>query len=83
MLGHEALLAYVGPGADLGLVSYALAFLAWIVLSFGALVLWPIRAMIRRLRVRKGDIQDFDGVPTTSSGPPSTPIQRRENDGRE
>jgi hypothetical protein len=46
----EIVLAYAGPGADLGFLTYALGLLAWIVVSFSALVLWPVRSLLRYLR---------------------------------
>jgi hypothetical protein len=43
-------LAYIGPGADLGFVSYFMSLLAWAGLAFSASLLWPIYALARYLR---------------------------------
>ena len=46
-------LAYIGPGAGFALGGSLLFGLAGIVVAFGALLLWPLRALIRALRGRR------------------------------
>ena len=48
-------LAYAGPGAGLELIPYFLGFLAWAGVALGAVLLWPVTALIRRLRGIKDD----------------------------
>ncbi len=43
------LVAYIGPGADLALLSSAIGLLATMGASITFLVLWPIRWLFRRL----------------------------------
>jgi len=43
-------LAYVGPGPGLELLPYFWSLLAWVGLALGAVVLWPVQALVRRLR---------------------------------
>ena len=45
--------AYIGPGAGFALGGSLLFGLAGILVAFGALLLWPLRAVIRHLRGRK------------------------------
>ena len=54
-----AALAYVGPGAGLGVLSALFAILAATVVTILGLLLWPLRAI---LRLRRG------GVPQTQAG---------------
>jgi hypothetical protein len=55
-------LAYIGPGADLSLVSYALALLAFAGTAFSAIFLWPVYALIRK--IRGGKDKSAPAVPT-------------------
>ena len=43
-----AALAYVGPGAGLGMLGVVLAVLAAVLATVVGLVLWPLRALARR-----------------------------------
>jgi hypothetical protein len=45
--------AYVGPGAGMELVGYAMSLLAWIVVAFCSVLLWPIYSLWRRFRKPK------------------------------
>jgi hypothetical protein len=45
-----AKLAYVGPGADLAFVGYAMTLLAWALAAFSAVFLWPVYALLRKIR---------------------------------
>ena len=53
LLGADHALAYVGPGADVTFISYAMTLLAWVLAAFGAILLWPVYALLRRMRRRK------------------------------
>ncbi len=52
LLGADCAMAYVGPGADVTFISYALTLLAWVLTAFGAVLLWPVYALLRRIRRR-------------------------------
>ena len=53
LLGAAPALAYVGPGADVTFISYAMTLLAWALAAFSAVLLWPVYALLRRIRGRK------------------------------
>ena len=53
LLGADRALAYVGPGADVTFIGYAMALLAWVLAAFSAVLLWPVYALLRRIRRRK------------------------------
>jgi hypothetical protein len=44
---------YTGPGAGLELISYFMGLLAWAGMALGAVLLWPLYALRRRLRGAK------------------------------
>jgi hypothetical protein len=46
----RSLLAYIGPGADMGLISYALTLVLVGLSAFSAIFLWPFYALLRRIR---------------------------------
>jgi hypothetical protein len=50
LLGADRALAYVGPGADVTFIGYAMTLLAWVVAAFSAVLLWPVYALLRRIR---------------------------------
>jgi hypothetical protein len=50
LLVANSAMAYVGPGADLAFVSYAMTLLAWALAAFSAGLLWPIYALLRKIR---------------------------------
>jgi hypothetical protein len=52
LLGSQLapLVAYIGPGADLALLSSAIGLVATMGASLTFLVLWPVRWLWRRLR---------------------------------
>jgi len=58
--GADCVLAYVGPGADVTFISYAMMLLAWVGAAFLAVLLWPVYALLRWLGRR-------DNQPTTTS----------------
>jgi pilus assembly protein TadC len=51
-LAHAAPLAYIGPGAGLGMIGAVFAVLAFIVLALLGPILYPIRIIRRRMRQR-------------------------------
>src|SRR6516225_4251802 len=51
-------LAYVGGGPEVQLLPYFLSLLVWVGLAAGAVLLWPIHALIRRLRGRSAKAPD-------------------------
>lgn len=53
-LGASPVLAYVGPGAGLGLLSAFWALLSAIVSSLAFLIIWPIRRRLRWRRESRG-----------------------------
>lgn len=57
--------AYVGPGAGLTLVGALWAVIVAVVLAIGAVLLWPIRMMRKKLREAKKEKE--------SGGPDTTP----------
>ena len=55
LLGAGRAMAYVGPGADVTFISYAMTLLAWALAAFSAALLWPVYALLRWLRRRKNN----------------------------
>jgi hypothetical protein len=53
LLGSNSAMAYVGPGTDLSFISYGVSLLAWLVAVFSAVLLWPVYALLRRIRGRQ------------------------------
>jgi hypothetical protein len=53
LLGAGRAMAYVGPGADVTFIGSAMTLLAWVLAAFSATLLWPIYALLRRIRGRK------------------------------
>jgi hypothetical protein len=53
LLGADRAMAYVGPGVDVTFISYAISLLAWALAAFTATLMWPVYALLRRLRGRK------------------------------
>lgn len=64
--------AYVGPGAGLELIGYAFTLLAWGLTAFSAVLLWPLYALIQRIRGRAK-------TPTAPPTPASSGETRAEN----
>ena len=42
--------AYVGPGPGLTMIGVLIGFIVTLFAAFSAVALWPLRAMLRRLR---------------------------------
>lgn len=53
LAGPGGLFGYIGPGADLSLIPYFLAMLAFLGTAFSAIFLWPIHALLRKIRGNK------------------------------
>ena len=53
LLGADRAMAYGGPGVDVTFISYAMSLLAWALAAFSATLMWPVYALLRRLRGRK------------------------------
>ena len=64
LLGADRAMAYVGPGTDVTFIGYAMALLAWALAAFSAVLLWPVYALLRRIRRRKNK-----SAPTSSLEP--------------
>jgi type VI protein secretion system component VasK len=45
--------AYVGPGAAVGLFSAAAGFVMAIISAIGVILLWPIRALMKKIHAAK------------------------------
>jgi hypothetical protein len=75
----DAARAYVGPGAGLELVGYAMSLAAWVGVAFSALFLYPIYALVRRLRGRKADTKITPlavSVPSAAESSEYSPIKQ-------
>jgi hypothetical protein len=59
--------AYVGPGADLAFLSYAMTLLAWVFAAFSAILLWPVYALLRKIR----------GKNKSTTAPPPAPTPEK------
>ena len=70
LLGAAPALAYAGPGVDVSLIGYAMTLLAWVVAMFSAVLLWPVYALLRKLRGRKDE-------PTTTPATEAAPEEAR------
>ena len=45
--------AYAGPGAGVEFIGYFMSLLAWLGLCFSAIFLWPVYAVVRKIRGHK------------------------------
>jgi hypothetical protein len=75
-----ATLAYMGAGADLGLISAAIGLLLTLGSSFFFLLLWPLRVFLRKLRLtraRPSETADSEAEATTSIPAQSSPDHRK------
>lgn len=46
-------LAYIGPGAGISVLGSLLGILGTIVLAIGAIILWPLRKLIKRRKLAR------------------------------
>ena len=66
-------LAY-GPAPDAELIPYFLGLLTWAGFALAAVLLWPVSALLRRLRRKKDQGQPpAGGGSTTHDGPGAAP----------
>ena len=70
LLGAGSALAYAGPGADLTFVSSAMTLLVWALVACSSVVLWPLYALLRKIRGGKTES-------TKSPAPEKTPEEGR------
>jgi len=49
--------AYVGPGAGISVLGSLLGILATIVLAIGAILMWPVRKMLKRKKARAAEAE--------------------------
>ena len=47
--------AYIGPGAGISVLGSLLGILGTIVVAIGAIVLWPVRRLLKRKNQNKND----------------------------
>ena len=50
MLPSMSALAYIGPGAGISVLGSLLGILATIVVAIGAIVMWPLRKVLKKRR---------------------------------
>jgi hypothetical protein len=75
LLGANSVMAYVGPGADLAFVSYAMTLLAWALAAFSAVLMWPVYALLRKIRGGKKE-------PTTAAASAGADAEDKETRGQ-
>jgi hypothetical protein len=61
-------MAYIGPGAGITVLGALWSVVVAIVLGLGAVLMWPIRGLFRRLRRRPGAAQVDAAVEVTAPG---------------
>ncbi|MDZ7790992.1 MAG: hypothetical protein U5L08_10970 [Xanthomonadales bacterium] len=76
--------AYIGPGSGISLLGGLWGVLVAIVLAVGAILIWPIRYMFRRLRRKRGGAaaaetaQPTDSVDSADSAQAERPSKHSE-----
>lgn len=75
ILGAHAddVLAYIGPGAGLSLIGSLFGWIVGLFLTLFAIVLWPLRYLVRRL-FRRGRRPDATAAPTEPAAVPTPPL---------
>ena len=63
--------AYIGPGAGLDFIPYALTLLAFGLTAFSAILLWPVHALIRWIRGKKNQSAPASPTETVPEETPS------------
>lgn len=64
--------AYIGPGAGLSLIGSLFGWIAGLFLTLFAIILWPLRYVVRRLfRRKRGTTQTTDSSPAADGEPPT------------
>ena len=59
----HSLFAYIGPGADLGLIGSVIGLLLTVGTSLGFMLLWPFRSLIRKIRGTDQKLPDDSTAP--------------------
>ena len=59
----HSLFAYIGPGADLGLIGSVIGLLLTVGTSLGFMLLWPFRSLIRKIRGTDQKLPDDTAAP--------------------
>src|SRR5438046_10585489 len=59
-LAADRAMACAGPGVDVTFIAYAMTLVMWVLAAFSAVLLWPVYAVLRKIRGRKNE-------PTTES----------------
>jgi hypothetical protein len=77
LLGADSALAYVGPGADVAFISYAMTLLMWVLAAFSTVLLWPIYALIRKMRGRGSQAELENQEKSTASPLETAPEETR------
>jgi hypothetical protein len=77
LLGADRALAYVGPGAGLEFVGYFLSLAAWVGVALSTVLLWPVYALLRRIRAPREKAPDAPPAAglqeSASAGTPANP----------
>lgn len=60
-LASTTAIAYVGPGAGISVLGSLLGILATIVLAIVAIVMWPIRKMMKRKKAAAAEAAETTG----------------------
>lgn len=79
-MNHLATLAYMGAGADLGLISAAIGLLLTLGSSFFFILFWPLRMFLRKLRLsrsRPATTADSEAEPTMAIPTPAVTDHRK------
>ncbi len=82
VLANNAM-AYVGPGAGMEFIAYAIGLLAMVGMAFFSILTWPFYAFIRWLRGNKAvatTVTKTEAAPPAGSSQPSSSMVSTEND---
>jgi len=60
--------AYIGPGSGISLLGGIWSVLVGVVLALAAILIWPIRLMLKRMRARKAP-QTGQATPNSETDP--------------
>jgi hypothetical protein len=76
LLAAAPVCAYGGPGVGVEFIGYFMALLAWLGMCLAAAVLWPIRALTRKLRGRKNPTAAESPQPQDAARPASASVEQ-------
>ncbi len=57
-------MAYIGPGAGIPVLGSLLGILSAIILAIAAIVIWPVRRMLKKKRQQQADLQTEETDPS-------------------